>query len=185
MRPILPALAILLWCCPAGAQGFDNRLSKPVTSFQIPLRDEVELRDVIDHSNDQKLIEAIRVAPLGALRLKWNRRIALKDADYILCLFDSPGHIEPGDNPRVLVLFTLDYKIATWGAFTCGPAFDYGAIINPIFSSPNTYFVTVNPSSRSGGHLWFEKYRISPHQIEKLGEGAELTKIPEPKLEER
>lgn len=145
-------------------------------------RDEVEVLDAIENAQDHKLLKALTRPPHSKtwnspMRLKWNRKIALKDADYVLCLFDATGRSEPGDNPRVLVLFSPDYKVLTWGVFTCEPKFDYGTIINPIFSSPDTYFVTVNPSGRNGGHLWFEKYRITATLIEKLGEGPEITKI--------
>ena len=104
------------------------------------------------------------------MRLKWNQRVSLKDADYVLCLFDSDGHAFPGDNPRVLVLFTLRYEVTAWGFFTCEPFFGYGFIFSPLVQ-PNTYFITVNPSGRFGGAPWFEEYQISPQKIEKLGEG--------------
>jgi hypothetical protein len=31
--------------------------------------------------------------------------------------------------------------------------------------------ITVNPSTRFGGELWFERYDIEPTKITKLGEG--------------
>ena len=178
-------LIIILFSSAAIAQSdFDNRRPKSVVgvSIPIPLQDEVEILDSIQRSQDQELLKALERPPhsqsfYSPLRLQWNKRISLKDADYILCLFDATGRSEPGDNPRILVLFSLDYQVRTWGAFKCEPRFDYGTIINPIFSSPDTYFVTVNPSGRNGGHLWFEKYRITPTLIEKLGEGPELTQI--------
>ncbi len=54
-----------------------------------------------------------------AFTLRWQQRIGLQDADYILCLFDSSMHAEPGNNPRVLILLTPDYQLKTWGRFTC------------------------------------------------------------------
>lgn len=112
--------------------------------------------------------------------LKWQRRIDLRGTDYILCLFDSSMHFMPGENPRVLMLFTPDYQLKTWGRFTCEPSFDHGYVINrhePQF----TCFVTINPAYRFGGALFFEKYLIDPEGIQKLGEGMELTKIPDRK----
>lgn len=172
--------------CAALAQDpHDNRIPKPVTAIPFQLRDEVEVLDAITRSEDDGLLKAFgRSASSdpglwGPLRLVWNQRISLKDSDYVLCLFDSEGRAQPGDNPWVLALFPLDYKVKTWALFTCEPGFAYGAIVNPLYK-PDTYFITVNPSGRNGGQLWFEKYHINPARLEKLGEGLELTKIKEP-----
>lgn len=160
----------------------DNRDPKPVTGFPFLLYDEVDTLKAINAWGDPGLWKALEWPPVPGkasipMRLKWSQRISLKDADYVLCVFDSEGRAEPGNAPRVLILFTLGYRVKTWGSFTCEPGFEYGTIINP--PGPETFFVTVNPSFRSGGELWFEKYRISPEKIEKLGEGFEhgLTKI--------
>ncbi len=123
--------------------------------------------DALTHSVEERLTE-----------LKWQRRIALRDADYILCLFDSSMHAEPGNNPRVLILFTPDYQLKTWGRFTCEPGFEYGCVVSPL-GQPHTYFVTINPSSRHGGTLFFEKYLIEAGGIRKLGQGSEIAKIPD------
>jgi hypothetical protein len=169
------------------AQKGDNRI-KPgfKVGDTIPesneLLDESNLFDKIASFQNDDLTKALgRDIPakseFRSLRLKWQKRIALRDADYILCLFDSTAHVEPGDNPRVLILFNLGYRLKTWGQFTCAPFFAFGSILNPI-SKPETYFVTVNPSGRFGGELWFEKYLISADKITKLGGGCEVTKIP-------
>ncbi|MEO6052979.1 MAG: hypothetical protein ABIP97_03110 [Chthoniobacterales bacterium] len=163
---------------------FDNRNPKPVTALSFSMYDEVHVLGAINHYGNQDLLKALGLRPdskywLGQLRMVWNQRISLKDADYVLCLFDPDGRVEPGHNPRVLVLFSLDYQIKTWGEFTCEPGFAFGTIINQMHT-PNTFFVTVNCSHRSGGRLWFEKYRISSNRIEKLGEGPEVTQIKEP-----
>lgn len=154
----------------------DNRDAKPVTGFAFSLYDEVNTLKAINAWGDPGLWKALDWPPVPGkasipMRLKWSQRISLKDADYVLCLFDSEGRVEPGNAPRVLILFTLGYQVKAWGTFTCEPAFGYGTIINP--PGPETFFVTVNPSTRSGGEIWFEKYRISPEKIEKLGEGFE------------
>ena len=93
-------------------------------------------------------------------------------------MFDSVAHSEPGDNPRVLILLTPDYQLKTWGRFTCAPAFAYGCIVSRL-EQPNTYFITINPQSRFGGTLLFEKYLISPSGIRKLGKGGEIARIPD------
>ncbi|MEO8206424.1 MAG: hypothetical protein ABI615_09605 [Chthoniobacterales bacterium] len=162
---------------------FDNREPKPVTVIPFSLHDEIAVLGAINRSENQELLKALGLRPdskywVGQLRMVWNQRISLKDADYVLCLFDPDGRAEPGNNPRILILLSLDYHIKTWGEFTCEPAFAFGTIINQM-RAPNTFFVTVNVSSRNG-HLWFEKYRISSDRIEKLGEGPEVTQIKEP-----
>ena len=139
------------------------------------LLSEAALRAKIASFQNEDLTRSV-AAPFSTL--KWQRRIALRDADYILCLFDSSTHSEPGDNPRALILLTPDYKLKTWGRFTCAPFFAYGSIVSPIHQ-PNTYFVTINPSGRFGGTLFFEKYLIDASGIRKLGEGYEITKIPD------
>jgi hypothetical protein len=173
MSHLLKFCAVLLLCAlSARADEPDNRLPKPVTVVPFALYDEVEVRHAVVASNNQELRKALFLDSDNyiPMRLKWNQRVPLKDADYVLCLFDSEGHAFPGNNPRVLVLFTLQYKVAAWGSFTCEPFFGYGSIFSPLVQ-PNTYFITVNPSSRFGGALWFEEYQISPQKIEKLGEG--------------
>ncbi|WP_395739250.1 hypothetical protein [Prosthecobacter sp.] len=113
------------------------------------------------------------------MRLKWQQRVTLKDAaDHVLCLFDSPFHAFPGKNPRILILFTLNYEVAAWGSFTCEPFFEHGSILNSS-TQPGTRFITINSSLRSGGALWFEEYLISPRKIEKLGEGPRYPVKPE------
>lgn len=174
MHYLLKSFALLFLCA---LPEHDNRMPKPVSPVSIAdlpfaLRDEVDVLQTIaaSHNQDLKTALILDAGNFAAMRLKWNQRVSLKDADYVLCLFDSTGHVFPGNNPRVLILFTLHYEVAAWGSFTCEPYFDYGSILNSL-SEPDTYFLTVNPSGRSGGALWFEKYLISPKKIEKLGEG--------------
>ena len=160
----------------------DNRI-KPGIKVGDPIPDHVEevllseaaLRAKIASFQNEDLTRSI-AAPNSAL--KWQHHIALRDADYILCLFDSTITVEPGNNPRVLILLTPDYKLKTWGRFTCAPAFAYGSIVSPL-GQPNTWFVTINPAGRFGGTLFFEKYLIDASAIRKLGEGYEITKIPD------
>lgn len=178
---VLVALGVIFQSANADERD-DYRMHKILPAghvFPFTLRDEVDVLQTIKRSNDEKLIQAIERGGLP-LRLRWNKRIPLADADYVLCLFDSIDRIYPGNNtnPRVLVLFDLKYKIKTYGLFTHEDAFDYGAIVQRQ-KPPNTYFVTVNPSWRFGGCLFFEKYLITPDAITKLGEGAELTQIPD------
>jgi hypothetical protein len=181
MKLPLIALALLTLLGQADAQ-LDNRI-KPGLKVGDTIPDDVkevfltapELRAKIATYHNDELTRSVDARQSD---LKWQRRIALRDADYILCLFDSRIRNEPGDNPRVLILFTPDYQLKTWGRFTCEPAFDYGCIVSPL-SQPHTYFVTINPSGRFGGTLWFEKYLIDPTGIRKLGEGNEITKIPD------
>ena len=180
MTSRLIVLASFLFLLRADAQQ-DNRI-KPGYKIGdtlssdpgVPLLDEPALRTKIATFHDDELTRAL---PARFSDLKWQRPIALRDADYILCLFDSSVHCMPGDNPRVLILLTPDYQLKTWGRFTCEPAFAYGCIVNrPV--QPNTYFVTINPQSRFGGTLLFEKYLISPTGIRKLGESGEIARIP-------
>jgi hypothetical protein len=173
MRSLLVFLAVMfVGALSVRANETDNRHPKPVTVIPFALRDEVELLRAVAASGHKDLLTALDAAfgKWPSMRLKWNQRISLKDADYVLCLFDSEGHAFPGDNPRVLILFTLRYEVAAWGAFTCEPFFGFGSILSPL-EQPNTYFITVNPSGRFGGALWFEEYLISPLKIEKVGEG--------------
>ena len=136
---------------------------------------ELALRSKIASFHNQDLTRAFNARDL---MLRWQRRVALKDADYILCLFDSSIRVEPGNNPRVLILLTPDYQLKSWGSFICEPSFASGHIINRL-SQQHTYFVTVNSSGRFGGTLSFEKYLISSNGIRKLGEANEITKIPD------
>lgn len=181
MKFALIALFTVAFWLPAQAQQ-DNRIKpglKPgdVIPDDVPevYPTETALREKIANFHVEELTRALNQR---SKRLMWERRIALRDADYILCLFDSEGRVEPGDNPRVLLLLTTDYQLKTWGRFICEPAFAYGCVINRL-QQPNTYFVTINPSGRFGGELFFEKYLIDPGGIRKLGEGYEVTKIPE------
>jgi hypothetical protein len=136
------------------------------------LLDESMLLDKIASFQNDELLKALGRNVPGQIymRLKWQQRITLQDADYILCRFDSPVRIEPGNNPRALILFNSGYELKTWGRFICEPGFDSGHIINPI-GRPETYFETVNVSGRSGGSLSFEKYLITPSEIQRLDRG--------------
>lgn len=163
----------------------DNRIKPLKLGYAIfsdpaPMPDEATLCARISAIKNPDLQKALGMDASGTpskfIDLKWQQRIALKDADYILCLFDSEARVQPGDNPRVLVLFTPGYKLKAWAKFTCEPAFAFGTIVNRL-NDPRTYFVTVNPATRFGGELYFEKYLIAPGSITKLGEGFEITKI--------
>lgn len=164
----------------AQAPSHDNRI-KPGIKVGDPIPDyvpevyptEAALREKIVGFHDEKLSQAVG----KYMALQWIRRVALVDADYILCFFDSSTRAEPGDNPRVLLLLTLDYQLKTWGFFTCEPGFASGHIVNPLHK-PHTWFITVNASSRFGGELSFEKYLIASTGIRKLGWDYELRKIP-------
>lgn len=178
---LAPLLLLLLFPCLAIAQNTnDNRLPKSVVGIPIPVPppDEVDIVDAIQRSQNRELLKALAKPPYShsmPLRLKWHRRISLKDTDYRLCLFTSDSE----NTSRVLVLLSLDDQVLTWKLFTDEPPFAYGAILYPPLDSPDTYFVTVNTSSRSlGGTLWFSKYLITPTLIQKLGEGPDLSKIP-------
>jgi len=177
---VIAAAALLISSCLASAQGHDNRI-KPGIQVGDSIPDDVPevypTEDVL-RTKIGKTHSDILDGVIGkSLALKWIRRVVLRDADYILCLFDSTVRVEPGKNSRVLLLFTPDYQLKTWGTFTCEPIFASGHLVSPL-SQPNTWFITVNASERSGGALSFEKYLIKPDEIRKLGESHELTKIP-------
>lgn len=181
MKQLLVALAFLTFLVQADAQQ-DNRiesdhLGNPPISDRVEeiLLTAPELRAKIASFHNDELTRSVDAQHY---ELKWQRRLSLRDADYILCLFDSSGHSQPGNNPRVLILFTPNYQLKTWGAFTCEPFFDNGYIISRL-ERLDTYFVTINPASRFGGTLFFEKYVIATDGIRKLGEGYDLTKIPD------
>lgn len=180
--PTLILLTLIVSVLSASSQNY-NRLKSAVSSLPLSLLDESRIFDTIASQQNKELTKALgredlSAAPLHSLRLQWQQRIALKGADYILCLFDSAFHMAPGNNPRVLILFTPDYKLKTWGSFACEPAFAFGSLMNRL-SDSDTYFITINPQHRFGGVLWFEKYLITPDRIHKIGEGAEITKIPD------
>jgi len=183
MKSRLASLIFLSVCAFAFAQesDHDNRF-KPGLKVGDTIPDYVpevyptqaELLTKIAGFHEEALTQA-----LGQfMELKWIRRVALRDADYILCLFDSSVRVEPGDNPRVLLLLTPDYQLKTWGRFTNEPSFASGHIVSPLHQT-STWFITVNSASRSGGTLSFEKYLIEPGGIRRLGSSNELTKIPD------
>jgi hypothetical protein len=175
MKSSLVFLASLALLAPANAQQ-DNRV-KPLNINTPVFTKEVVLTEPALRAKIAALHNAGLTHSIKGFTLSFQQRIALRDADYILCLFDYPLRAF-GEAPRVLVLLTPDYKLKTWGRFTCGPFFGSGFIVNPSQQLNNTYFVTVNPEGRFGGALFFEKYLISPKGIRKLGQGYEVTKIP-------
>jgi hypothetical protein len=165
----------------ANAQQRDNRI-KPGLKVGDVIPDYVPdkfltedaLREKVASFRDEGLRRA--VAQRGGLRLVWQQRVALVDADYFLCMFDSSVRVEPGHNPRVLILFTPDYELKSWAGFDYEPRFAAGCIVNRR-QKPHTYFVTVNQSGRDGGTISFEKYLIRVDGITRLGTSNELTKI--------
>jgi hypothetical protein len=165
----------------ANAQQRDNRIKPGLKIGDVipdPVPDkyltEEALREKIAGLHDEGLNRA--VVEQRFMKLVWQQRVALVDADYFLCLFDSSVRVEPGHNPRVLMLFTPEYELKTWAEFTNEPRFSAGCIVSPMLK-PHTYFVTVNQNGRFGGAISFEKYLIRADGIRRLGTGYELTKI--------
>jgi hypothetical protein len=145
----------------------------------LPLKGE-EIIDAVYQANDAKLLSSIGRAT-GVERqivfpLVWHEQITLDNKHYTVCVFDSPFHLMPGNNPRVLVLMDRDKKIVTWSQFACEPAFRFGSIVQNI-SDNIPYLVTINPSSRFGGELWFERYKIETSKFTKVGEGVDPRKM--------
>ena len=181
MRFLILAIAGVLSFAQVHAQDHDNRIkpgfkvgdSIPLSVPEVYLP-EKEVREKLAAAHDGTLTQAVD----ESMELKWQQRVALYDADYILCFFDSTGRAEPGNNPRVLVLFTPRYEVKSWGRFTCEPRFSAGCIINRL-QKTDTIFVTINQSSRFGGEISFEKYLIAATGIRKLGWDYELKKIPD------
>ncbi len=111
--------------------------------------DEKALGEKIAHCGNADLAaHALR----KFMRLKWQHHIALVDADYILCLYDSEVRVNPGNNPRVLILFTPDYVLKTWGAFDCPSEFVFGTTVSP-FWQKKTWFISINHSTWIGGSI--------------------------------
>jgi hypothetical protein len=162
----------------------DHESSRPPSTMGfaiavLPLKGE-EIIDAVYQANDAKLLSSIGRAT-GVERqivfpLVWHEQITLDNKHYTVCVFDSPFHLMPGNNPRVLVLMDRDKKIVTWSQFACEPAFRFGSIVQNI-SDNIPYLVTINPSSRFGGELWFERYKIETSKFTKVGEGVDPRKM--------
>jgi hypothetical protein len=172
-RPLL--LAVLLGALTTPANAGDNRFKNYNAGDTIPdpfvgLSEEGVLAKIA-LAKDAKLNAA-----LTGQKLLWQNQIDLVDVDVILCLFAFNWRSDPGPNHRTLVLFTTDYRLKAWGSFECHPSFEFGTTYSPR-KQTDTYFVTVNQGWPAES-LWFEKYRIISEKIERLGEGYELTKIP-------
>lgn len=176
----IAAIALLVSSCFVLAQEHDNRIKASIKvgdSIRGDVPEVYPTEDVLRTKIGESRPDVLDAVVGKSMSLKWIRRVALHDADYILCLFDSSTRVEPGTNSRVLLLFTPDYQLKTWGIFRCEPAFASGHLVSPL-TQPNTWFITVNASGRFGGTLSFEKYLVQSDGIRKLGENHELTKIP-------
>jgi hypothetical protein len=172
-------LAISQWGH-AGNETTDNRWPKYVegTTFAIDPPDEVEVLDLIRVAQKPDLSKAMQ-----GLRMEWHGKIALKDDDDYLYLFDSSFRMIPGTTSRVLVLLDMRRHFKTWAKFNANVEayFGYGTIVQEQ-KGTNTYLITVNTSGQHNGlngALFFEKYAIFPNRIEKRGENTELTVIPD------
>ena len=139
-----------------------------------------EIIDAVYQANDAKLLSAIgrqaAVDPLLLFPLVWHEQVTLENKNYTVCVFDSPIHAEPGANPRVLVLMNHNNKIVAWNEFTCAAFFKFGSITQKL-SDKTPYLITINPSWRFGGELWFERYKIEVSKFTKVGEGFDPSKM--------
>jgi len=159
------------------ACGKDNRL-KTVT--ELPLfgssPSTADLIDSIHLSGETRLLATIGRLKTGQeenpfpYSLVWHSRVALHNGDYLLCIFEPPFRSLPGNTPRVIVLLDHDQKFVTWTENRCEPAFGYASIAQSI-QNTETHLITVNPATRFGGELFFERYKIESTGITKLGEG--------------
>lgn len=160
----------------------DHKPSRLPSTLEIavPAHTGEEIIDAIYQANDGKLLSSIgrATAVEGQIvfPLVWQEQVTLENRNYTVCVFDCPFHVVPGNNPRVLVLMDRDKKIVTWNQFTCEPAFRFGSIIRNI-SDDIPYLITINPSSRFGGELWFERYKIETSKFTKIGEGYDPRKM--------
>lgn len=152
----------------------DNRRPQPVTSFDyvvLPLPDEVQLLRIIENDKgDPALAAAVKG---GAMRLKWNQQVSLIDKNYNLAVFVPEYELNPGSNPIVLILLSLDNEIKTWKQFDATPMFQSGCIASPSFDRPETYFLTLstNDFSGQGTGVYLQKYSLSPQGISLAGGG--------------
>jgi len=172
------ALVLLLG---ADLYGNDNRY-KSAVGILIPISppDDTAIVDAIYQSQNAQLLSALKRLPEDRhqkipLSLVWNKPIALHDADYQLAIFDTDGYSGFGPVPRVIVLFKREAKglqIVTWKEFESPHGFVFASTVYLMNSARETHLVTVNATSRAGGELYFERFNITAHNIEKMGEGA-------------